>query len=414
MCAKSYLRYLIEYGGGESLKANNVAEFVADSKKLIGTEVEEWGQPGNPVITPSASVGFCNVTGDTNPLYRDPDYAFRTRYRCVTSTPTFLAAIRDPISQGAYSKKDYILANFLANVEFTWYDIIRVGERFDTELKTTSVSTKDAKVFGKPESKQIAYVEAKGAYRNQYGGLVGETESVTSMIPFKRGEEMFVDRELYQYSTEDALRIGKEIDSEYCRGMNTLYWDDVNIGDKLTPVVKGPLELGPLLSWFSATRTVDWHLENYYLRAKEAPGEARTNPVTNWPYWVEQLEYGSYHTSKLRGISYPFAPGMFQACLAGHLLTNWMSDEGFLRRLKIDINNVFMYGDVNWYKGEVTDKYREKIGDNTYGAVDVKIDVVNQIDEKVAAGEATVYLPFPGHGVALPIKLEARNKGEVM
>ncbi len=395
------------------MKTNNVAEFVADSKKLIGAEVEEWGQPGNLTVTPATSVGFCNVMGDLNPIYRNPDYALRTRYRCMTATPAFLAAIRDPISQGAYSKKDYELANFLSSVEFNWYDMIRVGEHFDTSLKTTDVFTKETKVFNKPEAKEVAYVEAKGVYRNQYGGLVGETKGLMSMIPFNRGTEMFVDRQLYRYTTEDAMRIGKEIDSEYLRGMDTIYWEDVNVGDKLTPVVKGPLELGPLLSWFSATRSMDWHLENYYERAKKAPGEARTNPVTNWPYWVEQLEYGSYHASSLRGISFPFAPGMQQACLAGHLLTNWMSDDGFLRRLKMNINNVFMYGDINWYKGEVVDKYKEKIGGNTYGAVDISIDVTNELGEKVANGEATIYLPSPGHEVIIPVKVEAR-KGEVI
>ncbi len=388
------------------LERKNVDEFIADSKKLIGAEVEEWGQPGNLVANPAAFVGYCNVTGEVNPLYRDPDYAYRTRYHCVTAPPAFLAAIRNPISQGAYSKKDYVLANFLSSVEFEWYDPIRVTDRFLTELKTTDVFSKEAKVFGKPETKQVAYVEAKGAYRNVYGGLIGKTRSLMSMIPFNRGTEMFVDRELYQYTREQAERIGKDIDGEKIRGMSTLYWSDVNIGDKLTPVVKGPLELGPLLGWPGATRVIDWHLENYYRRAKEAPGEARTNPVTNWPYWVEQLEYGSYHTSKLRGISYPFAPGIQQACLAGCLLSNWMGDDGFLRRLKLDIGDIFMYGDVNYYKGEVVDKYKEKVGGDTYNAVDIKVDVINEMDQKVAGGDATVYLPLPGHGVSLPIASE--------
>jgi hypothetical protein len=365
--------------------------------------VEEWGQPGNLIATPSAVIGFMNVLGNRNPMYRDPDYAFRTRYSCVTATPTFLAAIRNPVSQGAYAQKDYGLANFLASLEFTWYDIMRVMEKFHTELATTGVYQQDTRVFGQPEKKQVAYVKADGNYRNNYGGLIGNTHSVMRMVPFQRGKEMFCDRELYQYTMEEAERIGKEIESEFMRGMVTLFWDDVNVGDTLTPVVKGPLELTPLLYWPAVTRTIDWHLESGYQRAKEAPGEARVNPVTNWPYWVEQLEAGSYHTSRLRGISYPFAFGVQQVCLAGHLLTNWMGDDGFLRRLTMEIDKVFMYGDVNWYQGAVIDKYKETIGGNVYGAVDITINVTNQLGENIGAGNATVYLPFPGHGVKLPI-----------
>jgi hypothetical protein len=307
------------------------------------------------------------------------------------------------MSQGAYANKDYGLANFLANVEFNLYDTIRVMDRFCTTLKTTNVCSKETRVFNQAEKKQIALVGAEGEYCNQYGAFLAKTCSEVSMIPFNRGEEMFVDRELYVYTLEEAEKYGDDIDNEVQRGMDSLFWTDVNEGDVLTPVVKGPLELGPILGWPVATRTSDWHLENYYARAKEAPGEARVNPVTNWPYWVEQLEYGSYHTSKLRGISFPFAFGMHQACLADHLLTNWMSDDGFLRRLRMEISNVLMYGDINWYKGTVTEKYKEKIGNNVYGAVDIDIEVTNQLGEQVATGDATVYLAFPGQEVILPI-----------
>lgn len=388
------------------MAVSTLDEFIKETKKLIGTEAEEWGQPGNLVVTPAALISFCNVLGDLNPLYSDPDYAYRTCYGCVTAPPTFLAAIREPVSQGAYSKKDYSLANFLSSVEFQWYDSIRIMDRFSTEMKTTNVFAGKAQVFNESEKRQMAYVEAKGEYRNKYDSLVGTTSSLMSMIPIKRGEEMFVDRELYRYTREEAEHYGKNIESEFRRGMATLFWDDVNVSDKLTPVAKGPLELAPLLGWPAATRTVDWYLENYYRRAKEAPGEARVNPVTNWPYWVEQLEFASYHTSKLRGVAYPFAPGMLQACLAGHLLSNWMSDDGFLRRLKMDIHDVFMYGDFNLYRGEVVDKYKEEIGGNLYRAVDVKIDVSNQLRKTVCNGDATLYLPSPGHEIVLPIPHE--------
>jgi hypothetical protein len=69
----------------------------------------------------------------------------------------------------------------------------------------------------------------------------------------------------------------------------------------------------------------------------------------------------------------------------------------------MEIFNVFMYGDINWYKGKVTEKYKERIGSNVYGAVDIDIEVTNQLGEHVAAGDATVYLPFAGQEVALPI-----------
>ena len=77
----------------------------------------------------------------------------------------------------------------------------------------------------------------------------------------------------------------------------------------------------------------------------------------------------------------------------------------------MDIHNVFMYGDINVYGGEVSDKYKEKVAGNTYGAVEAKIDVMNELGEKVGAGDATIYLPFPGCDVLLPIS--SKEKGVI-
>jgi len=76
-------------------------------------------------------------------------------------------------------------------VEFEWYNIIRVMDRFRTKLKTTDVFDGETRVFNKSEKKHVAYVEAKGTSHNQYDSLVGKTRSLIRMIPFKRGEEMF-------------------------------------------------------------------------------------------------------------------------------------------------------------------------------------------------------------------------------
>ena len=140
-----------------------------------------------------------------------------------------------------------------------------------------------------------------------------------------------------------------------------------------------------------------------YNSLKQMPGRTRTNPSTNWPFWDADQEYEDILSSKDAGFNAPFSRGMHLVCLAGQVLTNWMGDDGFLRSLNIELPNHFLYGDTMWLRGEVTDKYRERIGDVTYFAVEVRINGTNQIGETVAVGSAVVYLPSPGHSVALPI-----------
>ena len=57
-----------------------------------------------------------------------------------------------------------------------------------------------------------------------------------------------------------------------------------------------------------------------------------------------------------------------------------------------------------WLSGEVVDKYKEKIGGVLYGAVDIKLEAVNQLGAKVQPGKATVYLMSSSKEVTLPIQ----------
>ena len=157
------------------------------------------------------------------------------------------------------------------------------------------------------------------------------------------------------------------------------------------------------MSWREVAYNVDYGLKIGYRRALKEVGTRRVNPTTNWPYWREDQTWDDWFSSKASGMPLPWVYGLHRVCLAEDLLTKWMSDDGFIRRLNFEILQPFFYQDVNWYKGEVTDKYKEKIGDVTYKAVDIKIEVNNQLGEKTAAGGATIYLPSRGRPVKLPI-----------
>ena len=95
--------------------------------------------------------------------------------------------------------------------------------------------------------------------------------------------------------------------------------------------------------------------------------------------------------------------GLHRVCLAEELLTKWMADDGFIRRLNIEILKPFLYMDANWYSGKIVDKYKERLGAVMYKAVDIRVDVTNQLGEKTASGNATVYLSSKGCEVKLPI-----------
>ena len=73
----------------------------------------------------------------------------------------------------------------------------------------------------------------------------------------------------------------------------------------------------------------------------------------------------------------------------GHLLTNWMGDDGLLKKLYVELRLPNFYGDTTWVKGRVTRKYVEG-GEHL---VDIECWGENQRGEITMPGHATIILP---------------------
>jgi len=133
------------------------------------------------------------------------------------------------------------------------------------------------------------------------------------------------------------------------------------------------------------------------------PASIRTNPTTNWPYEDMMWEHYDFNLVRARGLPLPFDLGCMRYMMAATLITNWMGDDGYLRRLDARIQRPNYYGDTTWFSGEVVNKYKETQGGVEYGAVDIKIQGVNQVGDSTTPGTATVYLPSPGRPVQIPV-----------
>ena len=70
-------------------------------------------------------------------------------------------------------------------------------------------------------------------------------------------------------------------------------------------------------------------------------------------------------------------------------MTNWMGDDGFLRRLNVSVRRPNIFGDVSWCRAKVVDK---RIDGGT-SLVDLDVFVQNQLGDITAKGTAVVELP---------------------
>lgn len=83
----------------------------------------------------------------------------------------------------------------------------------------------------------------------------------------------------------------------------------------------------------------------------------------------------------------PFDNGVMRFAWVAPLITNWMGDNGFLRRLYVEIRKPVIYGDVMTYEGTVADK------DESRSVVKLEITGTNQEGEVTTKGGAEVELP---------------------
>jgi hypothetical protein len=80
--------------------------------------------------------------------------------------------------------------------------------------------------------------------------------------------------------------------------------------------------------------------------------------------------------------------GAQTASWAGHMICNWMGDDGFLKKLHTRLYRYAPLGDTHWIKGKVTKKY---VDEGKY-LVDIDWEDKNQLGTKHAGGTATVQL----------------------
>ena len=59
------------------------------------------------------------------------------------------------------------------------------------------------------------------------------------------------------------------------------------------------------------------------------------------------------------GVPYAHSAGRQNEGILGHLLSNWMGDDGFVKRLYCEHRGLWFHGETLWLKGKVVRKYVE-------------------------------------------------------
>ncbi len=375
-------------------KLSPIEQVYEDWKKKIGrvyTSEEhrargpEYRKPFyNTEVTLDGIRHFVDGIGDLNPLYKDPEYAKKTKYKCLVAPPNFIYSITY-----AQYPDDWPagIGGFYSGSDREWFRPLCEGDKITYRVMCPSdVELKSSKFAGQ----KVHEYEKCDYYRG--GAIIGGYQCYETWVESLRVEETNKYRNLTkmpEYTEEYIKKVyeAQDREVEMLRGAKPRYWEDVKVGDELTPVVRGPLTPAETQAWaIGCHGNLLLSDRLYRFRTDREPDFRRSYDPTLKIYLQSSAIQG---TVPRQG-----AAGMQTEAWRNMVLTNWMGDDGFLWKSKTQIRGFNMGGDVTWCKGKVIKKYC----DNGKYCVDIELWCENQRGVVTIPGSATVILPSREHG----------------
>jgi len=370
-------------------------ETLAAAASMIGKPLRRSRMQWIETTTRDAIRHFAWGQGDDNPLWVDRDYAAASPAGSLIAPPCILYAVDSTIVAPKLAGVQWIYAG----TEWTWFDHIRVDDTFRIEAEMTKQEEKSGRRFSRwvLQTGKVRYFTADDALVATAVGNCARTPRVGHEGASNAGPV-----ESHRYTAVEIDDIERQVLSEPRRGAKPLYWEDVEVGAAIPPVIKGPLTITDIIAWYSATQgSLPYGgAHGDALRYRRRHDDYHINPETGAK---DAAGRGHLETETARdvGMGGAYDVGPQRISWAQHMLCNWMGDHGFLHKLKASVRRPNLVGDTIWWRGTVDEK--REVG--AVKLVDITVEARNQNDKVSAFGTAVVALPSRADGpVPLPLQ----------
>lgn len=356
-------------------------------RRRIGVKIEKTVEPWCYEATRDNIRHYAHGIGDDNPLWCDPDYAKGTKYGDVIAPPSFLFATNRIIS-GYVGGLPGVHAMW-SGADWAWHKPIRRNVEVKTEAWLKDLVEHDTRFAGKA-IQQIYHVK----FYDPDGDLLAEADSWCFRTDRDHAREKgtkYTDvraRPPRVYTQEELDAFNRYYELEEIRGATPRYWEDVKEGEALPTMVKGPMTATGFIAYaqgwgglYIRANKLAWRLQT------DHPGLGIKNR-RGIPDCPERVHWEEEFALKV-GAPGAYDYGPERCSWLTHHVTNWMGDDGFLRKAKCQIRRHNPEGDIVLIHGEVVRKYVE----DGRRLVEISQRAVNQDEELSAFGSAVVELP---------------------
>ena len=348
-------------------------------------------------VTPDGCRHFVNGYGDDNPLYCDPDYAQATRWGTLIAAPTMiwayhgqldpLAKLRPEIARKLEGDPLRGVGELQADVAYEFYRPMRHGDRIYDRGAFTGLADKRSSWGGRAVHITRSWVgfnqkrEITHLLRGMW--IRGERRPVSEVKDPQPAPEPYTPEQLAEIDACYEAEVGTR------RGATPRFFEDVNVGDVLPKLVKGPIRVTDLILFhagFGQSFPTYAHRLAFQTR-KSTPGLYTRNKLNVWDI-VQRMHWEEDWAHKV-GAATVYDYGAIRETFLGHLVTNWMGDDAWLRRLHVQHRKFNFAGDTNWLLGRVASKAIGEHGPE----VELAVRIENQRGLVITEGTAHVLLP---------------------
>lgn len=358
-----------------------------DLRRRIGKPIVNSLEPWCNEATRDNIRHYAHGIGDDNPLWCDPDYAAKTPYGGIVALPSFLFSCSRIVS-GYVGGLSGVHAMW-AGADWTWHAPVLRNDEIHTEAHLKELIEHDTRFAGRAVQ-QIYHVD----FFKQDGSKVAEADSWCFRTDRDEARERGTKydevkaREPRVYSDEELADFYAGYAREEVRGATPRYWQDVREGEELSPMVKGPMTVTGFIAYAQG-----WG--GLYIRANKlawqqvaAHGGLGIKNRFGIPDCPERVHWED-EFARMVGTPGAYDYGPERCSWLTHHLTNWMGDDGFLRRATSKIRRHNPVGDMLTFTAKVTRKYVEE----GRHLVEIEQQAHNQDAELSILGSGVVELP---------------------
>ncbi len=357
-------------------------EGLAKLRDLIGHELRV-GWNFNTEATFDTIRHFAWGVGDDNPLWLDPEYGAGTPYGGQAAPPSFLHSVHPTFVQvglpgvhGFHSGGDWKLSRPILS-----------GDRIRVRAWLDDVVEKEGRFGGR-----FIFNHYRTVYFTDRDELIADVHAWSARVERSSASDRgkYAALEMKRWSEEEIAPVEAAAIAEVRRGDAPRFWEDVEPGEAVPEVVKGPLSLTDMIAWYAGAMVAYAPAHELALKYfQRHPAWGFRNPDTGVLEPTVRV-HESMEAARGAGLPAPYDIGVQRHSWLFHALTNWAGDDGFVKACRAEYRLFNYWGDVTWIRGVVGERYIDEDGDHV---VRLEMEAVNQRGEATMPGHAIIALP---------------------